>query len=478
MANAIETYSVVIYNSANYDSTLSKDIIVAQYKYAYSKDVNNLSNNIVVYDVASDESSNPDIDIYNLDRTEDKTDIDRIFICGLFIGRELLEKFINDNENIQIFDNNLFSINLLRSLINYYPNAKNNMDKNKSLSLKVVNVLIDPLGVFEDSDNTAYKLLCDYSNAISMTYKNAEEMHRCNTVRYAMENKLNIDKFVKVLLNRGETDESNIDENLLFDLSEGDETFNSIDELYNNYTEDQYVKIKKIINDHGILWTGDVLAINDRIDIPESVVQKIIGEDKEYSLLFVFAQDDIDYTTAYIYRAERPVYEPINASDPCTPETALPNTVYYLINGAPVLRKDYIVGKEITSLWFNTKLNKQINIYSKEILDLYKKDYISVEPEEIINNWVEDLYYYQNEYDGEYILVEDVELVKENDDFRYFKYDTIITLYLDKAQIDFNLFNLYDRCQSKFLCKGNKFKVEAYLTHKQIYDCMNTQALF
>lgn len=421
-------FSVIIYDSSNFDSLLSKEIILAQYKYAYSKDIEIKENNIVSFDTTESVLSNEEIDLSKLD----KTPPDRIFICGLNnLNTDLLNKFISDGETVHVFESNVYLISQYRYIFTSHTNVKNHADKSMSISLKVLKTLIDPLEVFNDSDNKAYEVLHDYSLVKTLTY-NIHSDKNYDEIKYNVEHDLNIENFLKVLLNR--TDQ---------DL----ELFNNTD-TFENYEADAIEKFRESMNNYGLLWTGNTLAINDRIDVPRSEVERLIAEEKKYALIFTYSQDTEDFFTGNIYRAERP-YIGVDDNDPCTPEEMEENRVYYLESGLGVVKK--ILNKDKSnerSVWYNYSSNKMID-------DIY-------ETIRVINKER-----YPNTYPGD----EEVKELDRNDEF--FRH-----VYLNRSQIEFNVFDLYKRACMKFTCIGNKDKVTAYITPKQLYDCVYQKFLF
>lgn len=294
--------TVILYNSLDIDSKVSKEIIVRQCE----QNLNMSSDDIILLDYNDNNYANI------LDYSDNK-----IFVCGVYCNSNFIYNLSVSNNDIYIFENNRFKIDAIRDIVIIRSNVFAPLKVTECKCLQVIKSLIDPLGILS-SNNVAYKIISDYSNCVCLSNENSEELDRN---RYLFENGLNIENLILTLFNIEKLNKEEI-----FTLSDND---------FTEYEQKMTANFKSEIEKYGELWSGNIIVLNARYDLTEELVNDLITVNEKYSMIIVYSKDNSEFVTLKIYKSLKNLDKyVVNIED------IELNQKYWLENGIGVFTKD------------------------------------------------------------------------------------------------------------------------------------------
>lgn len=404
-----DKYSVIIYNGSNPDSELAKDIICGYYSRIYNTSVDD-NPAYITYNVI-DPSEDFSFDILSANEK-----VDKIFILGLDLSTTIINKFLTNKESLVVYENNIVKINTYTTKFLTKDFVKNYMDASMSMSLKVVRTIVDSLDAFEDIENVAYEILTDYSDALTYTYNIEDENYYAGLRWKFAESDVDNAKLVETLLGGAQYSFADI-------IGDNINDKESLASKYSENMEESAEDVKKALNINGMLFNNNVVVINDRLEVPESVVKDMIDpedDNPKASLIFVYHQDVADYITVEAYRTKRTIKE-----------------------------DEKISAEEIKSaLELDESSDKSDTYYLEDLTSVYAK--------KVDNNI---LWYNAKTLKTTSVVSDDTVLYKNND------------------KLTFNQFSLLKTFKAKYNCVGNDYKVTAYFTPKDIYNVLNSKTI-
>ena len=526
-----KTFTLIIYDSRDYDSVLTKDIVVKQYQTGYHRDTEDWKKDgVVIYDVADDSTDYPTYEstcFFDLNCLKESK-VDEVFLCGYNIPANMVRQFAQSGERVFVFENNPFKINAIRSILRAQYDVKLCVSKISTKAYQAYSLFRDPIGNIKPEDNKGLKILKDYSNAITNSFTDYKEWQYLEKVKKAFEIKvkeedeINDDGSIKTKGWRSQL----VD--ILFGAEPGSfdltlsETTGSVSEFMND------------LENKKLLWVGDVVAINTENTPTFAEVDKLIHIDRKYSQILTFYKNNADFWTVNIYKTERELLNPISCVKAETKNAFGVQNIWYTPTGIPVVKvEDFYQGRISAVKWYNVSGKRSIPV-NNYVIDNNKYEYVfdtdlqqyvkfdaekyraeSLKSPNVTIHYAEDIYCpfdlleetkptqeptaeteptQEPTAETEPTQEPEQKVIKKRGDViknPYMVNNKLQTyslskdnsnlvfniVYPDTIDIDFNKISLIDMLRNKYYCQGNKYVVTCSLTDKQMYECLKTKSI-
>lgn len=459
-----KTFTLIIFNSRDVDSVLTKDIIIKQYQSVYGRNIEDWKKDgVIIYDIAKDRTLYPTIDgkyYFNFCSLQDNS-IDEIFLCGYDVDSNVIKQFVKSNEKVFIFENNPLKINLIKSFSRNSNNMHYCMTNSQIKAYQAYTLFRDPIGNIKTNDNKALEILKDYSDMITISFKTCEEWQRLEKIKIWFERKVEDNewrgKFINCLFGENEY--------LMYEEAE----------LENAKDSDAFSEDLKHFSNQ---WTDNTIAINTRAIPSYNQVNKLISTKKEYNKIVIFFKSDAGYWSLMVFKVDRKLENgiSIDKADSIDPITKIQNK-WYTEQGIPVIKVDNLyevlwynmIGKNpIPANYYELDLDNGNYIFdtkNRKYMKFVWNDEASSNRYPLVNNKKINNAYKINDVYQTYRLIEDN---------KHIVFDTV---YKTKDDIEFNQMNLFEKLKNKYYCRGNKYFVNCSLTDKQIYDCLKAKSI-
>ena len=467
-----KTFTLIIFDSRDYDSILTKDIIVKQYETAYGRDVKDWhKDGVIIYDSFENKSSFTTIDgtnYFDLNCLKE-TAIDEVFLCGYNIDNNLFKQFARSNERVFVFESNPYKINTIRSLIRTSYDVHFCMSKTSTKAYQAYTLFRDPIGNIKTTDNPGLEILKNYSDINTFSFEDCSQWQQLEKTYKWFEDKVKDDawreKLVNVLFGDFKTP----------DKAKKDLGFDEIDSIVIEDNE----KFNEDLNNYSYRWTNNVVAVNTR-EIPTyNQVNQLIAVERKYDQIITFYKNDSDFWIVKAYKVDREVKNGISITVAEPKDKDGVQIIWYTPTGVPVVKVVEYDGVK----WYNVSGKRKVNANYYEfdksgnyIYDASKYQYVEF-------TWSDDSsdhYPIVNgeKFDNAFRKDGKIQTYKKLDKTNgYPNYITFDIVYADTIDIDFNNLSLIELLRNSYYCQGNKFAITASLNDRQMYECLKTKSI-
>lgn len=479
-----KTFTLIIYNSQDHDSILTKDIIVKQYTDSYNREVANWKDNgVIIYDVIKGESEYDTFEgtkYFDLNSLKESP-IDEVFLCGYIVEANLVRQFAQSGERLFIFESNPLKINDVRSILRAQADVKFCTSKTSTKAYQAYTLFRDPIGNIKPEDNDGLRVLKLYSDAATNSFDSFDKWKDLEKSKILFEEKI-LD------------DSKNTD-----DLTWRQTLVNALFGTKNDTVDFVYEDINLDFNDKnpssafitaletkGLNWTGNAVAINTE-EIPTfAEVNHYVHDERAYDQIITFYKADDKFWTVNVYKTERDVLNAISIVNAQSKNAQGIQNIWYTPTGIPVVKvEDFYEGKICSVKWYNVSGTRNIPVNNyvldsngKYVFDIAQQKYVEFDkPEYTASNVPGKVPHYVGTADP----IEDAYKIGSRYQFYSLSEDKTNLLfdevYPDTADIDFNNISLIDKFRNKYYCQGNKYVVTCSLTDKQMYECLKTKSI-
>lgn len=479
-----QTFTLIIYNSQDHDSILTKDIIVKQYTDSYNREVTNWKDNgVIIYDVIKGESEYNTFEgakYFDLNSLKESP-IDEVFLCGYIVEANLVRQFAQSGERLFIFESNPLKINDVRSILRAQADVKFCTSKTSTKAYQAYTLFRDPIGNIKPEDNEGLRVLKLYSDAATNSFDSFDKWKDLEKAKILFEEKIlddnqNADNLTwrQTLVNAlFGTKNDNVD----FEFEDINLDFNDENPSSNFITA---------LETKGLNWTGNAVAINTE-EIPTfAEVNHYIHDERKYDQIITFYKANDKFWTVNVYKTERDVLNAISIVNAKTKNAQGIQNIWYTPTGIPVVKvEDFYEGRICSVKWYNVSGTRNIPVNNyvydsngKYVFDISQQKYVEFDkPEYTASNVPGKVPHYvgtTTPIDDAYKIGSRYQFYSLSEDKTNLLFDEV---YPDTADIDFNNISLIDKFRNKYYCQGNKYVVTCSLTDKQMYECLKTKSI-
>lgn len=471
-----KTFTLIIYNSQDHDSVLTKDIIIKQYTQSYNRNVADWKENgVVIYDVIKGESEYDTFEgtkYFDLNCLK-HSPIDEVFLCGYIVESNLVRQFAQSGERLFIFESNPLKINDVRSILRAQADVKFCTSKTSTKAYQAYTLFRDPIGNIKPEDNEGLRVLKLYSDAVTNSFDSFDRWKDLEKAKILFEEKIEDIDWRKSLVDA------------LFGTKDDtvDFVYENINLDFNKTNPSNFIDA---LETKGLNWTGNAVAINTE-EIPTfAEVNHYIHDERAYDQIITFYKADDKFWTVNVYKTERDVLNAISTVEAKAKNAQGIQNIWYTPTGIPVVKvEDFYEGKICSVKWYNVsgKRNIPVNNYindskGKYVFDISQQKYVEFDKPEYDDSKVPGKVPH---YVGTTTPIDEAFKIGSRYQFYSLSEDKsnliFDKVYPDTGDIDFNNVSLIDKFRNKYYCQGNKYVVTCSLTDKQMYECLKTKSI-